>query len=287
MNANVTPIERVGPLTPDQFQTRYSSRDRPVVIEGGARHFPAIGRWSPEYLKRTLGGLAIRFKQSASHRHPDFSADSLDVAFRLGNTTFGEFLDEVTQGPEEQRAHKLFTGDEQFLLRKRDGSITVNPDLELLYRDVELPLLFPEESLYTIWAWFSGPGVRTWLHYDNNGCHNLNAQITGHKRCWLFSPEEMSRLHLFPIDGQNPAYNCSEIDVESPDRTRFSDFLQAPRSEAELFPGDLLFIPAWWLHSFFHLGELNSNVNFWWKPARPRENPVARRQAVIDARASA
>jgi len=24
----------------------------------------------------------------------------------------------------------------------------------------------------------SGRGVRTWLHYDNNGCHNLNAQIT-------------------------------------------------------------------------------------------------------------
>jgi hypothetical protein len=43
----------------------------------------------------------------------------------------------------------------------------------------------------------------------------------------------------------------------------------------------LLFIPAWWFHAFWHLGELNANVNFWWKPVTTTTNAVAERQASI------
>jgi hypothetical protein len=49
----------------------------------------------------------------------------------------------------------------------------------------------------------------------------------------------------------------------------------------------VLYIPAWWLHAFLHLGELNANVNFWWKPLHPTDNAVSRRQAGIDANARA
>ena len=115
----------------------------------------------------------------------------------------------------------------------------------------------------------SGRGVRTWLHYDNNGCHNLNAQITGEKRCALYAPELVGRLRLFRLGGSNPAHNCSQIDVEQ------GELADVPCLEATLHAGDLLFIPAWWLHTFLHLGELNTNVNFWWKPEHPLANPVA------------
>jgi hypothetical protein len=53
--------------------------------------------------------------------------------------------------------------------------------------------------------------------------------------------------------------------------------------EAEVHQGDLLFIPAWWFHTFFHVGEFNTNVNFWYRPERPSHNAVAARQALIDA----
>ena len=51
-------------------------------------------------------------------------------------------------------------------------------------------------------------GVRTWLHYDNNGCHNLNAQICGHKRCWLYAPDQLQRMHPFLLGSGNPAHNA-------------------------------------------------------------------------------
>ena len=55
------------------------------------------------------------------------------------------------------------------------------------------------------------------------------------------------------------------------------------RRSSDLVAGDLLFIPAWWLHTFSHTGDLNANVNFWWKPQLPSWNAVAARQAMLDA----
>ena len=57
--------------------------------------------------------------------------------------------------------------------------------------------------------------------------------------------------------------------------------------EAALEPGDLLFIPACWFHSFRHLGHFNANVNYWWKPERSTLNAVAVRQRLIDTVAAA
>jgi lysine-specific demethylase 8 len=122
-----------------------------------------------------------------------------------------------------------------------------------------MPAQVPPERLYTVWAWLGGPGARTWLHYDNNGCHNLNAQLTGEKTCVLFAPEHLARLKPFPPEGANPAHNCSQLDIDEVPA-------DIPRITARLEAGDLLFIPALWLHAFHHLGELNTNVNWWWKP---------------------
>jgi len=199
--------------------------------------------------------------------------------FATGTARFADFLELITTGPEAERAHRLITGDERFLLRRRDGVTTIDPLLAPLLDDVVVPDLVPRERLYTIWAWFSGKGVRTWLHYDNNGCHNLNAQLVGAKDCVLYPPSELAKLAPFPLGGGNPAYNCSSLAVAEVPAT-------AVGMHATLEPGDLLFIPAWWFHAFVHTGELNCNINFWWKPWRPMVNPIAARQVLLDAAAT-
>lgn len=261
---------------------RLDERDEPLVIRGGAASWPAVGRWSPEYLARRLGPIEIAYKTSSSNAHPDFRVQGLAAMFARQRGPLERFLSLIGGGPTSERARYLFTGDEQFLVRRRAGQISVDPALAPLLADLVTPALFPEERLYTIWAWLSGPGVRTWLHYDNNGCHNLNAQICGRKRCVLYAPDELARMHPFPLGGTNPAHNCSRIDVERPAGELRID-ASMPAWGAELQAGDLLFIPAWWFHTFEHLGEFNANVNYWWRPARPTWNAVAARQAVVDA----
>jgi hypothetical protein len=99
--------------------------------------------------------------------------------------------------------------------------------------------------------------------------------------CVLYAPQQLPKMRMFKPGGGNPAYNCSEIDVEAPEHAALPT--EAAGFTATLRPGDLLFIPAWWFHTFFHLGEFNANVNFWWKPERLVPNQVAARQGFLDA----
>ncbi len=277
-------IDEVRDIDVSAFRQRFEAVDRPVVIRGAARSFPALGRWDPHYLTGKVGDVRIAYKLSMTNKHPDFDQASLAVTFARGESTLGELFHAVTTGNEDDRSKRLFTGDEKFLLRCRDGVTTVDAELAPLWDDVRLPEFVPEERLYTVWAWFSGKGVRTWLHYDNNGCHNLNAQLSGRKDCLLFEPTSVEPLYFFDAAGPNPAKNCSAVDVDLPDPQRFPRFTEAVAWRASVEAGDLLFIPAWWPHAFFHHGEFNANVNFWWRPDAPRENAVSRRQAAIDGK---
>jgi hypothetical protein len=275
-------VEEVRDIDVQRFRERYENVDRPLVIRGGARGFPAFGRWNAEYLAEKVGHVRAQHKRSVTNKHPDFDQPTLAVSFARAESTLGEFFRAVTTGPEADRAKLLFTGDEKFLLRRREGVTSLDPDLAPLFGDVKVPALVAEERLYTVWAWFSGRGVRTWLHYDNNGCHNLNAQLSGRKDCLLFEPNDAERLYFFEPGGPNPAHNCSAVDVDAPDSQRFPTFARAEAWTASVETGDLLFIPAWWPHAFFHHGEFNANVNFWWMPSEPRDNAIARRQRAID-----
>lgn len=261
-------------------------RDEPLIIKGGAAGWPAVERWTPEYLAARLGPIEIAYKVSSSNAHPDFRASTPREMFARQRGPLARFLELIGSGPPSERARYLFTGDEKFLLRRRLGQTHVDAELAPLLDDLATPALFSGEQLYTVWAWFSGPGVRTWLHYDNNGCHNLNAQLRGRKRCVLYAPDDLARLHPFPLGGENPAYNCSRIDVERPQGELRVD-ATVRGWHAELEAGDLLFIPAWWFHTFEHLGEFNANVNYWWRPSHPPWNVVAARQALVDAAAAA
>ena len=272
---------------PEALASELEHRQSPLVIRDAVAAWPAVQRWTAGYLSARLGSIEIPFKTSSGNAHPDFRQEGLGRMFARSRAPLSEFLERITAGPESERCRYLFTGDEQFLIRRRSGVESIDPALAPLLEDIETPPLFAAEQLHTVWAWLSGPGVRTWLHYDNNACHNLNAQVAGRKRCVLYAPEELPRLHPFPLGGGNPAYNCSRIDVERP-QVELADDLAAARGwHAELGTGDLLFIPAWWFHTFEHLGAFNANVNFWWKPVRPRWNVVAARQALLDAAAAA
>jgi len=243
---------------------RYERDDVPVVIEGAISQWPAVSRWTPSELAARIGDVPIRVKRSATALHPDFTAPTLREMFATEPTTFRAFVTEIAS---DSKGTRLFTGDEKFVLRRRDGVTTIDRELAPLLDDAPVTDLVPTDRLYTVWAWFSGANVRTGLHYDNNGCHNLNAQIAGTKECVLISPDQVDRCGLFPKGGPNPATNCSPVDVE------VRDALPEVRAvTARVGPGDLLFIPAWWLHAFRHTGAFNANLNVWWKPDPARDD---------------
>lgn len=283
---SVIPVLRVENLTPESFWREFVYALTPVVLcnTGVAEQFPA--RWDAESVASALGEQTFHFKRSPTNAHPDFRAATLGETFGRESLTFRRFFDVILRGPEAERARLIFTGDEHFVARMRDGNWSVNAALEPLWNATIVPPFVPREQLYSVWSWFSGRGARTWLHYDNNGCHNLNVQLHGQKRCTLFPPGALNALDFFRPGDAIPAYNCSRVDVDSPANAALLE--SVPRFEATLREGDLLFIPAHWLHTFWHEGNYNANVNFWWKPLAHEypevdNNDVARRESEINS----
>ena len=43
------------------------------------------------------------------------------------------------------------------------------------------------------------------------------------------------------------------IDVDNPDLTKYPLYINAQRFETELYPGDIVFIPALWLHNVVYI----------------------------------
>jgi hypothetical protein len=284
----VTPsVQRVCNPTPAQFFESFVRTQTPVVLTGTSETKYLLDAMQPASVSAMTRGRQFQFKFSASGAHPNFRGSDLAAMFARESMTFAEFFERLRVTDTDEQTRRIFTGDEHYLWRVRDGSKAMNPDFGELAHIVQAPPYVPSERVYSVWVWFSGKGARTWLHYDNNACHNLNLQVCGAKRCILLPPQTLSELAFYEPGGHVPAYNCSSVDVESAASKALIEGL--PHYDALLEQGDLLFIPAHWIHTFVHEGDYNANVNFWWQPDAAQEplvhdNPVAERETRLPQR---
>jgi hypothetical protein len=88
-------------------------------------------------------------------------------------------------------------------------------------------------------------------------------QVRGHKRLLLFPSTEWRRL--YPSSPLSIRPNFSQVDFRNPDAARFPQFQEATVYEAELCPGEMLYLPIYWFHEVYTL-EGGISVNFWWQP---------------------
>lgn len=251
------PVRRLEHLPErEEFQAEYVEPGVPVVLAGAVRGWKASTAWTPEYLRRAIGEQAFFYRTSSSNAHP--ANPSKPDEARGGHSTFSEYLDLIL-APGGEGARHYLTGEQTLFFDKG----LINSKLEPLLDDFEAPALYDEAALQYVGFWASAQGVVSWLHYDANGCHNLNAQVAGRKRVRLFAPEHAAALAPYSASALGP-HTFSQVDVRQPDLARFPDFAHVASLETVLEAGDLLFLPAFWWHSFAHEGELNLNVNFWW-----------------------
>lgn len=129
-------------------------------------------------------------------------------------------------------------------------------DFPTLSNDFRLPpeLRLVRESAHSSVLRISGP-VNMWLHYDVGNSRtcptfllicvqvmaNVLCQIRGHKRLLLFPPSDVEHLKF------SPGASGSSIDVFS--MFNNVELAQTHPCEAILRPGDVLFLPALWLHT--------------------------------------
>jgi hypothetical protein len=126
-----------------------------------------------------------------------------------------------------------------------------------------MPLL-DESAEPRIWI---GNAVKVNTHFDLS--YNIACVAGGRRRFTLFPPEQIGNLYIAPLDFTPSGAPVSLVQFTHPDHDRFPRYAEALRhaQQAELDPGDALFIPYGWWHHVESLTPFNVLVNYWWNDA--------------------
>ena len=112
-----------------------------------------------------------------------------------------------------------------------------------------------------------GNAVKVNTHFDL--AYNIACVAGGRRRFTLFAPEQLANLYIAPLDFTPSGAPVSVVQLTSADHERYPRHAEALRHawQAELGPGDALFIPFGWWHHVESLTPFNVLVNYWWNDA--------------------
>lgn len=112
-------------------------------------------------------------------------------------------------------------------------------------------------------------GHKTLFHYDGNSLHGFNLQVKGKKHWYLISPHT-------PLDSAPLMFVSLVPRGFTPDEQRHDYY------DIETGPGEMLFLPRYWVHSVSTLAEENINYNWVVTPMSPNnESPLGRRESEL------
>lgn len=219
-------VEKRGQVPLDEFLQRYVIGSRPVVLTDVARDWPALQRWSPQYLRERFGHLDV-VVQAERSADPHFEVNKLD---HQRNMRLSDFVDRVLAGG--------VTND--YYLTANNEMLS-QPGFAPLLDDIGTLPAFCDPSQLSQRAsfWFGPAGTVTPLHHDTLMlCHT---QIVGRKRWRFISPLQTPLLY-------NHFDVYSQVDLDRPDLSRHPRFAQATVLDVVVEPGETVFLPLGWWH---------------------------------------
>ena len=90
-------------------------------------------------------------------------------------------------------------------------------------------------------------------HFDAS--RNAVVQIRGLRRWLLASPEQCSSMYMYPAG--HPSARHSQVDWSAPDYVKYPEFKNLRVNEIIMQPGDLIYLPTYWIH---YIVSLNFNA---------------------------
>lgn len=236
LNPRNSVVERRSYLGRAEFLEQYYAANRPVILTGLMDDWPALTKWTPDYLKKTCGSMSVEI-QSRRNSTPDFEI-VVDPLRR--EVHFDDYVDLVYK-PGETNDYYM-TARNGFFQRK--GANKLLNDLGGFPEYLDM-----NAGGEWMFMWFGPQGTITPLHHDE--LNIFLAQVVGRKRVKLIPPDELDLVY-------NHFAVYSQVDAENPDFKRFPKYKNATVMEVDLLPGEVLFLPAGWWH---HVRSLDPSVS--------------------------
>lgn len=123
------------------------------------------------------------------------------------------------------------------------------------------PLLLPlPQASARVWI---GNASHVAPHFDVS--ENVAVVALGRRTVTLFPPDQTANLYVGPLDVTIAGQPVSMVDIREPDLPRFPRYAEAMghAMQAELAPGDAIYLPSLWWHCIEALDEANILVNYW------------------------
>ena len=222
-------VNKISGISSADFIKDYLNKGVPVIMDDFvAKDSPAWTKWNYDYFKEIAGDSIISL-----HGREDASNDRAASA-PVAKMKFSEYLDMIEREPTDLRI---------FLFNLMKLKPELNNDLK--YNDVTggrvlqwLPYLF-----------FGGEGSSTRNHFDIDMSHVFITQYKGVKKIWLFPLAQSDLMYKLP-------YNFHSIaNIKNPDYEKFPALKYLDGYEAEIHPGETLFMPSGWWHYIQYVTE--------------------------------
>jgi hypothetical protein len=263
--AEMRPVREYRRADAQLFNAEIAPGNRPVIMRGLVNHWPAVaaGRKSPQALGELLRGYSTEKPIGAYYGEPRirgrfFYGDELQgFNFTQRPMSLSALVAQLLQDLEHPHAPALYA-----------GAVSVPEHLPQLQAQHMLELLDPSiPKRASIWI---GNRTRIAAHFDES--HNLVCVIGGRRRFTLFPPQQIRNLYFGPLDRSPAGTPISLVDFARPDYQRYPRLRNAlEHAEVALLnPGDVLYMPSFWVHHAESLDAFGLMMNFWWQHA-PRQ----------------
>ena len=223
----VAGIPRRENLDPDEFLERYYAVNRPVILTGEMKDWPALERWTPDYLNAKVGSAVVEY-QGGRSGNQRFEMEK-DAHRREG--PFDAFMDLIGAADGNDAYITAYNS-----ARNREALKPLFDDMGTLEK-----FLTTDRPAAEGMMWIGPAGTTTSLHHDLT--NNFIGQIVGRKRLQILPASEVGRLY-------NHQHVFSRIaDLEDPglDAAHWPRLPGAHVYEVVLEPGEIMFMPlAWW-----------------------------------------
>ncbi len=219
-------------VPPSKFVAR---SPEPVLLRGRASTWPALSRWSFDYLKTISGDRMVRLVQGNREQGQT----------RFTQMPMAEYIELIAQ-----RKHS----DQKLYLKEFD----LFHEFPFLLKDCVYEDFFPWYVRPGKFAWIGQQGAETGLHYDI--FDNFLIQVVGVKKLLLFSPSAIPRFYQsdkFDYGARDSLFNANHPDYE-----RFPLLKEVRPLVLEFCPGDVLYIPKGWWHQVISIDATISIANF-------------------------
>ncbi|KAM9328317.1 bifunctional peptidase and (3S)-lysyl hydroxylase JMJD7 [Pholidichthys leucotaenia] len=259
-----------GPPDPLQFHRDWVAPNKPCIIRNAINHWPALSRWTPEYLREKVGSKVISVAVT-----PNGYADAINgdrfVMPEERQMSFSSVLD-IIEGKAE--------GGGVFYVQKQCSNLL--QELPELTADVEEHVPWMSTALGklpdAVNFWLGEAKAITSMHKDHY--ENVYCVISGEKHFILLPPTDrpfipygvyQPAVYHQQEDGKFEVINQADsekvpwipLDPLNPDLEHYPQYRQARPLHCSVKAGEMLFLPSLWFH---HVRQSHGciAVNFWY-----------------------